>query len=287
MRPTSEHVQHPDAWPHRNAARRVLGLAALGLGMLVLASCAGATPHDPATPSVTDAAQPPSNLHIVFGLDFDGDDRLASTPLGAATVTEERAFDGDIDFVDSYKGGGTAAKFPAFVDSDKEPGVGLVVTAADAPLPDPGDAEFGWGATLRYDDPGAASDSDNGDNVLQRGLAADPVQFKLQADHGVPSCSVTGTAGRVLVKGELLTADVWYRVACLRTQDDLTLTVTDLTDETTATFRETGTTGTVDFADDVPIAIGRKVGPGGRMITDQPDQFNGTMDSVWVGIASH
>lgn len=262
-------------------------------GVLALAGCASsgpaATPEASApAPVVTTAAAPgpAEGLDVVFAMDFDGSDPLSSTPAGDAVVTDESFFGGELTVVPSFSGSGDAIQFPAFAAQEDEPGVGLVAKAGGSPLPSPGSSSFGFGADVRFDDLSAESDADNGDNILQRGLAADPSQYKLQVDHGKPSCTVTGSAGRLLVKGERLEDGTWYRLACLLDDGELTLVVTDLSADTSADFVEAGTVGTVEFADDVPIAIGRKVGPGGAGINKQPDQFNGTMDSLWIGVGA-
>lgn len=217
-------------------------------------------------------------------MNFDEGALLASEPAGAASVTQENFFGGALKLVTSFRGNGQAIQFPASTGAEEEPGVGLVAFASGEPLPNPGTAPFGFGADVRFDDLGAASANDNGDNVLQRGLAADPTQYKLQVDKGAPSCTVTGTDGRLIVKGETLENGHWYRLACLLDADGLTLTVTDLDAESSTDFSVPGVVGAVTFADDVPIAIGRKAGPDGAGIVVQPDQFNGTMDTIWIRI---
>lgn len=260
------------------------------VGLLSLAACApqpvtaptGAAPTQE-TPATT---APIDGVDVVFAMDFDDADALASTPAGAAVVAETSFFGGELSVVPSRSGDGSAIRFPGFSEGEEEPGVGLVVTAADSALPSPGSSSFGFGADVRFDDLSAESDADNGDNVLQRGLAADPAQYKLQVDHGKPSCTVTGSTGRLMAKGDALEGGTWYRLTCLLRDGQLTLTVTDLDAEESAEFTDSGAVGAVEFADNVPVAIGRKVGVDGAGINKQPDQFNGTMDSVWIGIGA-
>lgn len=270
----------PDLSDHPTRIR-LLAAGVVALGTLVLVSCAGA-PSPPTSP--TPSPTPTDELNVVFALDFDGSDPLSARPSGAFTVTQESFFGGTLTFVDSRSGDGKAIKFPAFSESAEEPGVGLVGKAAGNSLPNPGASSFSFGADVFFDEIGASSTLDNGDNVIQRGLASDPSQLKLQVDHGVPSCSVTGTEGRLMVKGEPLLETTWYSLACLLTADGLELRVTDLDEDETVEFSEPGSVGVVSFAADVPLAIGRKTGPGGVGIKKQPDQFNGTMDSVWIAI---
>lgn len=217
-------------------------------------------------------------------MDFDGDDLLASEPEGAAKVSEETFFGGKLTVVKSHTDNGLAVRFPEFVNVEDEPGVGLVALAADDPLPSPGRSAFGFGADILFDELEPPSDADNGDNVVQRGLASDPAQLKLQVDDGKPSCAVTGSAGRLLVKGDLLQAGTWYRISCLLNEEGLQMSVADIDAGDVSEFATAGSVGDVTFADDIPIALGRKAGPEGAGIKKQPDQFNGTMDSVWIGI---
>ncbi|MFT4220198.1 MAG: hypothetical protein QM611_06740 [Microbacterium sp.] len=217
-------------------------------------------------------------------MSFDSEaDPLQVEPVGTAKVTEQSVFGGSLSLVDSYPGGGVAAEFPEFSEGNEEPGVGLVASPGDKLLPEPSNAEFGFGADVRLRSV-ESSDDDNGDNIIQRGLAADPAQFKLQIDHGVPSCSVTGDAGRRLVKGELLEEGIWYRLACVRATGALKLTVSAVGEDELKEYEVKGSTGRVDFVDATPLAIGRKATGAGEIVIKQPDQFNGTLDSVWVGI---
>lgn len=271
---------------HRTAAsatRRLLVGAVVLAGGLTLASCTSDAPSPTpttASPSPTPSGEPGT----AFAMNFDEGALLASEPAGDATVTQENFFGGALTLVTSFRGNGQAIQFPASTGGEEEPGVGLVAFAAAAPLPNPGTAPFGFGADVRFDDIGAATANDNGDNVIQRGLAADPTQYKLQVDKGAPSCTVTGAGGRLIIKGDTLENGLWYRLACLLDADGLTLTVTDLDAQTTAEFAAPGTVGAVSFAEDVPVAIGRKAGPDGAGIIDQPDQFNGTMDAIWIRV---
>lgn len=219
-------------------------------------------------------------------MDFDEDDLLSSEPRGSATVTEQSFFGGELTVVPSFDDAGNAVRFPEFSDSAEEPGVGIVAMAQEAPLPAPGEKSFRYGADVLFDVLGASSAADNGDNVLQRGLAADASQYKLQIDHGVPSCAVQGADARLMTKGDELEAATWYRLECRLDESGLELLVTDLETEESASFASPGTVGAVEFDDDVPIAIGRKAARGGVGIEKQPDQFNGTLDRVWISIAT-
>lgn len=264
----------------------ILSAGAVIVCALALASWSTAPPVSlPAAIGGSSVVASPIEPRVVFALNFDAEDSLAAMPAGAVTVSEQRFFGGTLSLVDSYAGGGKAMKFPATSSVEKAPGVGLVAMAAQAPLPNPRTSEFSFGADILLDSVTSASAADNGDNILQRGLASDPSQFKLQVDQGVPSCSVTGSAGRLLVKGAPLRPATWYGLTCIVTRGGMTMKVIDLMKEETKLFVKNGLVGSVAFSDNVPLAVGRKVGAGGQGIKKQPDQFNGTMDSVWVAVA--
>jgi|GEM_PF-2965613 len=255
-------------------------LAILGLVLVVtLGACAST-----ATPSGTPTKTAPHDSKL-FRLDFDGPSLLASQPAGDALVSERTASGGSLVVVDGPTGG-RAVRFPGFQPGADAPRVGLVVTASNVPLPNPRTAEFSFGADVRLDETGSqsVSTSDDGDNIFQRGLASDDAEFKLQADLGRPSCAVNGSRGRLLVKGEELEVGVWYRLRCDLSDDGLRLTVHDLADGMTSEFHAPGVAGVVDFPPDVPMGIGHKIARNGALIKSRPDQFNGTMDSVWVQV---
>lgn len=291
-------------------ARRLL-LASVGA--LVITGCvpppdAEVVPGGSQTqPQETAAAAPittpgPTADGHTFRMDFDSDNPMLTEPVGALSATEHTNNGGSLQRVDSYPGGGRALKFPAFAEGTDAKRAGIIVTASTDHLPNPGNADFSFGADVRLDpwpasrstatarqssapttDPGSEI-GDNGDNVIQRGLASEPTQFKLQADNGRPSCSVTGSAGSVEVKGVALEHGVWYRLRCDRTGDALRLTVSDLRSGVAASYEADGSVGSIDFAPETPLSIGHKVTPEGRLFRSQPDQFNGTMDAVWIDI---
>lgn len=258
----------------------------------------------PSAPGPTSIAPSLDSMRAVFRMDFDGDDSMESLPPGELIATEHTRNGGSLERVDSHPGGGRALRFPAFAPDLESPRAGIIVLPGAAQLPNPGGADFSFGADVKSDDPwsdpapneATASNSsptpsdpgseigDNGDNVIQRGLASEPTQFKLQTDTGRPSCAVTGSGGSLEVKGAHLEQGIWYRLRCDLTSSVLRLTVIDLISNTETSYEATGSVGDVDFAPDTPIAIGHKVTPEGNLFRSQPDQFNGTMDAVWVHI---
>ena len=185
---------------------------------------------------------------------------------------------GAVRQVDGAPGEGSAAAFPA----RGQPAAVVVLRNAGATdRLAPGTGAFAFGADIRTD---VEPDTD-GDNIVQRGLWQDDGQYKLQLDYGTVSCTVAGTAGRVLVEvAEAIEPSVWYRVACERDGDTLRLTVerpdTGVVREATGS----GPIGAVGMADaSSPLSVGGKVGADGQVV-EHPDQFNGAVDNVFVRI---
>ncbi len=263
------------------------GAASALVGALTLSSCTSGTPPPKPPPSPTasptQTTESREGMTVLFAMEFDTTDTLAATADADVVVSQEEFFGGGLATVTAADGIGTALAFPPFADGEEEPGVGITVLGPGVPEPDPAATAFGFGADVRIEGGAQSSAADNGDNVIQRGLAADLAQYKLQVDNGRPSCSATGSAGRVLVKGDALVDQTWYRVACRLDATGMTLTVTDLDTGERGEFTEPGTVGAVTFDENVPLAIGRKAGADGVGILKQPDQFNGSLDAVWVG----
>ncbi len=253
------------------------------LGVALLGGCASERTAVPPEPTASATPAPPSpNPNEVFRLDFDAADPL-EVALGGFTVRGIGVGGGELKVVPSH-GQGSAVEFPAYADAEDAAGLVLIVSAAGDRLPDPGERTFSFGADVRLSGE-AASAQDNGDNVLQRGLASDPTQYKLQVDRGVPSCVVAGAAGRVLVKGQKLVVGSWYSLVCERDGAQVTLTATLLEDGSEPfVATQGGETGAVSFEADRPVSIGRKVTVEGEPVLKQPDQFNGALDSVWIAV---
>ncbi len=187
-------------------------------------------------------------------------------------------------------GGGYGLRFPAFDDAVPGAGVALVIRSDSVPdVLSPGRHDFGFGADFALDDKSDGDDRDNGNNLIQRGLTADAHQYKIQVDHGVPSCRVAGDDGEAFVKSELVVVpERWYRVRCQRTGDRVVLTVVPWDGggwgaEKVASV--VAPTGSVTFADSgAPMSIGAKVDAEGRFISSASDQFNGVADNVYFEV---
>ena len=162
-------------------------------------------------------------------------------------------------------------------------------TATD--LLDPGTDPFSFGADFNLNTLSSTPDSkDNGDNLIQRGLANSATQYKIQIDAGKPSCvlrqgttTITAKATQVIERG------TWYRVVCQRTAaggvTTVSLTVTRLsTGALVPTTPGTGALLDLSIATTVPMSVGGKLSDTGNVILSATDQFNGRIDNAFLDL---
>ncbi len=261
--------------------RRRTGAVITGvlLGLLAIPGC---TPAEPPPPPAQSLA-------------FDFDD--AATPLGVtgqlaqgATIREVATNDGSLTFVDSYPGAGQAMQLPAFDPGETGKHAVLEVIPGADDLLNPGAEPVSISADINLATGQSESDqgSDNGDNIIQRGLFDAPAQIKLQADHDVASCRVRGTDGEVVVRSKVkLKRGSWYRVSCIRDGDAVTISVAPIVGGNVGEaveVTEQGVTGAIDFEPRVPLSIGGKVNDDGTVTAKSSDAFNGLIDNVVVSI---
>lgn len=182
--------------------------------------------------------------------------------------------------------------FPAFDAQDQRPPRAVVrVTPAGGgadPLA-PGDADFSFGAEFRIDAESKGTKVDNGDNLVQRGLASDPSQYKLELDGDRPACRIRGSAGDVQVRlEEQVLPGTWYAATCSRSADSVELTVMEYglygrTEEFSVT--QTGPTGTLAWPKaQTPVSVGGKLAADGQVIRSATDQFNGLVTAPFLTI---
>lgn len=184
---------------------------------------------------------------------------------------------------------GTAARFPAVSPTGVDAAAAVVVrpTGVTGGLT-PGSRDFTFGADVAVDE-FSESATDNGDNVLQRGLAEDESQYKLQVDHGRPSCRIAGGGVSALVEADLtMDRQQWYRIRCRRNGGMLSLTVSrwdGVTFVGSSTWQELSSVTEIDFAGaDTPISVGAKVDEGVQIPRRASDQLNGAVDNVFVDV---
>jgi hypothetical protein len=183
---------------------------------------------------------------------------------------------------------GQSIRTPDFVNSENEPRAVLRIRSTDATgdVLDPGDAPFAFGADFALDRVSDGTTVDNGDNLVQRGLAGDQAQYKLELDNRRPACRLLGSRGDVRVVSPVQAqAGAWYRARCVRHPAAVTLIVTDLeTGKETVTV-EAGATGSVaPESGRVPLSVGGKLHSDGSLVDSATDQFNGAIDLVKLRI---
>lgn len=178
---------------------------------------------------------------------------------------------------------GQALRFPAF-DSSSSPARAVLVLAPDDGGLDPGEQDLELGVDFMLDAT-TEGPNDDGNNLVQRGLSDDPVQFKLQVDHGAASCRIVGDQGTVTVtSGVKAEPRTWYGLTCSRVGDEVTLRLLseggEVLDEVTRGVR----TGAMTFDPSVPLTMGGKVGADGSVVENNSDQLNGALDNVFVHV---
>jgi hypothetical protein len=263
--------------------REVCGLAVLLPALIT--GCASDSPRS--TAENVSTVQPTELVHLDF------EDRAA--PVGE--IVPSVANHGTVDLgseVVTYAGGriirvdgrdsGYAIRFPEHSGGREAPAAMLLLWSREDPDPlSPAARDFSFGADVLLDAVSSGADSDNGDNVIQRGLYDDTVQYKLQLDGGVPSCRLTGTTGTALVGAdEPITRGVWHRLTCERRGDVVSLVVEPLEDAE-AVLRSNQSTepvGSIEVAVTTPLVVGGKVDGEGRVVASATDQFNGAIDNV-------
>ncbi|NCT92609.1 hypothetical protein GXB85_16870 [Cellulomonas sp. APG4] len=240
--------------------------------------------------TVTDSGTPPaaaSSDDVHVRVDLRAGTQLGHVPVtGTAgargTVVQHRG--GVAVAVASRSGQGTAADFPPARRGSQAPAAVIAVRppAGSAALA-PGTRAFSFGADFRLD--AGSTGIDGGDNLVQRGLADDTGQYKLELDGQRAACVIKGNRGKVTVRSTLtVTRGAWYTAECRRSGDTVSLTVRRI-GGTSVTTTARGATGSVVTARaDTPLSIGGKLTPAGKVATWSSDQFNGLVDNAFLRI---
>ena len=177
-----------------------------------------------------------------------------------------------------------AVKFPAYVASGSYPRAVVRLSSLSGGAVSPGSADFEYGAVFRLNATSSGRSIDNGNNLLQRGLYANPAQFKLQVDKGYPSCLVRGSSGQAYVaSGTKVAPDTWYRATCSRVGSRVTVQVARYAGSATVASKSTNkAAGNVAFKSSVVASLGGKLTSSGAVASSSTDQFNGAVASAWV-----
>lgn len=239
---------------------------------------------------VADEPPEPSSTNLV---ELDFEDRAA--PVGEIVPTVQNTGTGRLyTEVVTHAGGrvlraegsgaGYALRFPGLEGGLDPPSAMLLVRSRDAEdFLSPGLEDFAFGADVLLDEESEDAPTDNGNNVVQRGLYEDAVQYKLQVDHGSVSCRIAGSDGAAVVTAPAVVPGEWYRVSCERSNGDVLLTWEALggSDEDKGTTVRRSTIGDVTFSAGTPFVVGGKLDARGQVTVDSTDQFNGVIDNVW------
>ncbi|AGL20868.1 LamG-like jellyroll fold domain-containing protein [Actinoplanes sp. N902-109] len=168
-------------------------------------------------------------------------------------------------------GSGQAVVFP-----DPCTGTGcprMILQAVNSADLNPGTRPIRYGAQVRL----TASQTSDGQNVLQKGYSSAGGQYKLQVDKlpGKPSCALTDAAQPTIyvAKSTITIADgTWHSLECRRSGTTLSIVVD----------------GTVTKT--VPVPAGLSIDNtaplvlGGKGLAENADQFQGALDDAWVRV---
>lgn len=270
---------------------RELSLASLsrhlaGLLLLLLAGCSGAseqitylsTPPQTTQPTAETGVQPEHSillLEVPNGAPGFRQSGSANVRLDVTTLEGGELRTQHVD-------GRRAARFPSYVSSGTYPRAAVTVrTPLDAQdRLQPGTMDFTLRAHFRLDPVTAGRTDDNGDNLLQRGLASDAAQYKLELNHSRPACRVEGSEGVLEAQSTTeLEPETWYEVTCSRQDDSLRLEVIGPEPVENVTTIS-GPVGNILFDRSVPLSVGGKVTRQGELVRSATDQFNGSISSV-------
>jgi concanavalin A-like lectin/glucanase superfamily protein len=241
-------------------------------GLLAGAVPGAAAAHPQAgTPSVVVADRAAGGGTLVARYGFDGT-RAAAISDESGNGHTLRLITGNGGKVSMVRHGqGHALRFPAKCRAKKKCPHAALQSPSAARL-NPGTRPISYGAKVLL----SRSQTSNGQNVVQKGYSATSSQYKLQVDGaaGRASCVLVGAKpGIKLVTSTVSVADgVWHAVECRRTASALSVLVDGAVRGNRAIDPK------LSVANDRPLSIG------GKGAYSDNDQFQGTLDDVWVRI---
>lgn len=149
----------------------------------------------------------------------------------------------------------------------------VVLQASSVADLNPGTAPINFGASVRL----SRKQTTEGQNVVQKGYSAGGSQYKLQIDGaaGKPSCAMVGDLSPRIyrVKSSVTVADRrWHTVECRRVGTLLGI------------FVDGVPRGAVTIPKDLSVANAAPLSLGGKGGFQNNDQFQGTLDDVWVAV---
>ena len=265
------------------------------MAVCLFGACGDRSGSGSSTPAPSSAgAIDTSRYTPVVDLTFDAasidGDRISVPNRGqlGVDITVESVNDGTVSLVPGPEQG-RSLKFPGLGSTATPPRAILAIRPSDADgnvdSLTPRERPFEFGAQFRLDGESEGRDDDDGNNLVQRGLAADLSQYKIQVDHGHASCRIAGDRGDVVLKSRVeIEPDEWYDVRCSRDGSTVVLRLHELGDTSTDTVRGTGELGAVAPPPDTPLAVGGKATDSGQLVVRKTDQFNGDVHSVFLAI---
>lgn len=248
-------------------------MAAVALSLTVSGSAAA-----PATVAEQD---------VLLRFDAATGHRFSTVPVSGSAGARASAVShagGVVMAAHGQSGQGAVADFPAAARGSRAPAAVVAVHGpSGTDVLAPGSRSFTFGADFKLDpeDTGV----DGGDNLVQRGLADDAGQYKLELDGQRPTCVVKGSLGKVTVRSAIrVNRGVWYRVQCRRDGNAVRIILHRVGGSTTTTTAR-GATGFVRTKRaSTPLSVGGKLTPAGAVATWSTDQFNGLVDNAFLRI---
>ncbi|WP_218642083.1 hypothetical protein [Microbacterium sp. RU33B] len=214
------------------------------------------------------------------GVTLKMDGNLTNVSGSASVRAQTVSAAGGKIVLQSRPGNGDAAVYPSV---GSETGAVLAVTnATGTDVLAPGTRDFSFGADFRT----VSGGKNDGDNLIQRGLADDSGQYKIELDSGSAVCVVKGSRKTATVRiGHVIAPNVWYRVNCSRTGSEIALTLTRIDSGAEWRSRTNSVVGSVATKSvGTPLTVGGKLTPKLAIAAWEPDQFNGTIDNAFMRV---
>lgn len=279
----------------RRSAALVAVVAACAAGPLLLVPPGAPAAAAERSGAGTSVAATAAGRELVLDLDAGaagGEGTPVPTAGTVATAAEIRTHASGVATAVRHRGAGRALRLPAFAaaaDRETVPVAVLAVTPTGTRSLDPGSGDFVFGASVRVDRTSTGTTTDNGDNVVQRGLIGSPAQMKLQVDGRRPACRVKGADGEVQVTADRrLRPGRWYDLSCRRAGDTVTLVQRGVgADGVVVRQRWTrrGPTGSLSaLGRGVPLTVGGKTDATGAPLTAGADPLNGSVDDIYLDL---
>jgi hypothetical protein len=211
-----------------------------------------------------------STSPLIASYDFDTVVGAGSFTDGAGTGHLLQAFtSGGATLGTVARQNGRAVTFPPRCDGSGCPRL-VLQTAGTADL-NPGSGPIRFGARVLL----AGDQTDDGENILQKGYSTAGGQYKLQVDKtaGKPSCSMASDGDPTihLVKSSVGVADgQWHTLECRRAGAGLSILV------------DGAVTGTITIPAGLTVNNTAPLVLGGKGLSDNNDQYHGSLDDAWI-----